>query len=60
MIKGRVVNDGYTCICGEVHKYPAYVFAHWDEELIHTCEKCGTKHDIYQGEASIHSDDDED
>jgi RNase P subunit RPR2 len=46
--------EGYTCKCGEFHKYPAYVYAHWRDLLTHTCEKCGAKHDILMGHASPH------
>lgn len=42
----------YKCVCGEEHKFPAYVFAHWDEELAHTCGKCGARHRIVQGKAT--------
>lgn len=34
--------------CGTEHDLPAYVHAHWDDELIHTCE-CGAKHSVCQG-----------
>ena len=44
---------GYTCRkCKTEHKYPSYVYAHWDEVLDHTCE-CGAVHSIYQGSASM-------
>jgi hypothetical protein len=45
--------EGYTCTCGEHHKYPAYVFSHYYEVLVHTCEKCGAKHEILEGEATL-------
>lgn len=45
------MNRGYTCTCGKEHKYGAYVFAHWREVLIHTCDACGAKHEIIFGYA---------
>ena len=37
------MRKGYTCEwCQQKHDFPAWVFAHYDEELIHTCE-CGAK-----------------
>lgn len=33
---------GHTCeCCGLFHKWPTYVYAHWDVELTHKCGKCG-------------------
>lgn len=45
-------NDGFTCECGKFHKYPAYVIAHWDIELVHKCD-CGRKHIILCGDATL-------
>ena len=43
----------YTCSnCGKVNLFPGYVFAHWTDRLIHTCD-CGTKHRIRQGVATL-------
>ena len=43
------LSDGFNCsTCGTYQKYSAYVFAHWDIELIHTCE-CNAKHRIKRG-----------
>lgn len=39
---------GYTCTCGKEHTYPAYVYAHWNIALTHTCE-CGLRWTIMQG-----------
>jgi transcription elongation factor Elf1 len=40
---------GFECLaCGKHHDFDAYVFAHWNESLIHTCD-CGAKHDIQRG-----------
>ena len=39
----------FTCKrCGIVHDIPAYVYAHWDERLTHTCG-CGAKHTLLSG-----------
>ena len=50
---------GYTCECGTEHTYPAYVHSHWRELLIHTCEKCGRKHEILAGVATLIPEEDE-
>ena len=42
--------EGYTCVCGEIHKFPTYVYAHWDDPLIHNCPKCGKPNEIVDGE----------
>jgi|3_EtaG_2_1085321.scaffolds.fasta_scaffold184596_2 hypothetical protein len=39
----------YVCECGEEHQFPSYVFAHWGDEIVHTCNKCGQKWEIYEG-----------
>jgi hypothetical protein len=44
--------SGFTCECGVYHKYPAYVYAHWREELVHSCD-CGRKHNICVGYAQL-------
>lgn len=43
-------DSGYTCVCGRAHKYPAYVYAHWADELTHLCE-CGRVAKIKNGVA---------
>lgn len=43
--------DGFTCKCGEKHKYPAYVYAHWETRLVFTCPKCQRKYTVRQGKA---------
>lgn len=45
-MKKKNEHDGYTCKCGIYHKYPAYVYAHSDVELVHSCE-CGRKNIIF-------------
>jgi len=53
------IPTGYTCACGENHTYPAYVHAHWYESLIHTCKKCGRRHEILRGRARLMMEDEE-
>ena len=44
--------DSVTCWkclqCDRVHALGAYVFAHWDDELTHTCD-CGHRHTVLRG-----------
>lgn len=44
--------DGVTCWkclnCDSVHALGAYVFAHWDYDLQHTCD-CGHRHSVLRG-----------
>lgn len=39
---------GHVCKCGKEHKWPMYVFAHYRDRLIHTCD-CGVKVEICNG-----------
>jgi hypothetical protein len=40
---------GFACTkCDLFHLFTSYVYAHYDEALIHTCE-CGAKHEIVRG-----------
>lgn len=41
-VKEDDLPKGYTCACGITHAYPMYVFAHWRDELTHSCS-CGRK-----------------
>lgn len=45
--------QGFTCTCGEEHRFTSYVYAHWREALHVTCEKCKTVWHVYAGVASI-------
>jgi len=45
--------EGFTCECGEYHKYPAYVFAHWRTPLTHSCDKCQRQHTVIMGMAML-------
>ena len=43
---------GFHCTnCNEACMFSAYVAAHWDIELIHTCQ-CGTKHAVLRRTAT--------
>ena len=43
---------GYTCACGEYHKYPGYIYAHFREMIDHTCPKCRRVYTILLGHAT--------
>ena len=45
------MKKGFKCKCGEYHEFTPYVFAHWRDEIIYTCPKCGTKYSIIAGTA---------
>lgn len=50
--KKRGLAKGFTCTsCGREHEYPAYVYAHWNVGLVHTC-KCKARHCITRGIAA--------
>lgn len=51
---------GFTCECGRYEEFGGYVAAHWNEELIFTCPKCGKRHSIYKGVAGPEGEDSED
>lgn len=43
---------GFNCknrTCKKWHDFGVYIFAHWDEEFIHTCSKCGQTHLVCRG-----------
>lgn len=47
--KPELTPKGYECeVCKKWNGYQAYVYAHWDEVLTHTCE-CGAKTDVLRG-----------
>jgi hypothetical protein len=52
MAKKKEHPKGYTCKCGKYNPYPLYVYAHFREELIHTCD-CGKKCTIVLGHATL-------
>lgn len=53
LIGDDVLAVGYTCECGIAHKYPGYVYAHWDVELTNNCVGCGRRHRIFKGVATL-------
>lgn len=53
-MKREKLPKGFKCECGKTHKYPGYVYAHWNVEFIHPCTPgCGTKHSVYAGKALL-------
>ena len=45
-MKIKETPKGFTCsACGRFHEYTAYVYAHCEIDLEHTCG-CGAKHTI--------------
>jgi len=44
--------NGFTCECGKFIEFGAYVLAHWDIELTHTCD-CGRKHTVESGSVTL-------
>jgi hypothetical protein len=41
---------GFECkTCGQFNEFPAYVFAHWSELLVHDCPRCGAQHEVCRG-----------
>ncbi len=47
------LGEGFNCECGEHHDFGAWVAAHWDEELIHTCNNCGRSHTLHKGHITL-------
>lgn len=47
---------GFKCECGKEHEFGAYVYAHWDIELFHTCDNCGARHEVFQGNVTLIND----
>lgn len=44
---------GFRCSkCDKWHSFPVWVFAHWDDALQHTCDRCETVHDLKAGRAT--------
>jgi len=43
---------GISCECGKFNEYPAYVYAHWKDDLTFTCE-CGRKYSILEGVSEL-------
>lgn len=47
---------GFRCRCGEYHRFPPYVYAHWNIILTFTCPKCNRKCEILQGQVTYSKD----
>lgn len=52
--KGTKNSIGHVCVCGKEHKWPGYVYAHFTDEIIHTCD-CGVKVELFEGNAYLRS-----
>lgn len=44
---------GFGCECGKFHEFGVYVAAHWQEDLRHTCDKCGATHAVQRGHVRL-------
>ncbi len=45
---------GFHCTaCGARHEFGGWVYAHWSDDLTHTCE-CGQRHKVRKGEVKAH------
>jgi lysyl-tRNA synthetase class I len=41
---------GFTCRkCGKVHEFGVYIYAHWGERFVHTCD-CGCSSNVQRGQ----------
>lgn len=40
---------GFTCHCGEYHRFSGYVYAHWTTSLNFTCHKCSRDYSCIGG-----------
>jgi transcription elongation factor Elf1 len=46
------LSKGFNCSwCGKYHEFALYVFSHWRDLLVHTCDACGAVHKIVCGQA---------
>ena len=52
MTKKKGLPKGFTCVCGEEHKFSGYVYAHWTIELVFTCPKCCAEYWVRGGVAT--------
>lgn len=51
-MKEQELPKGYHCYtCNTWNEYPMYVFAHWRDLLVHTCQ-CNTQYEILMGHAT--------
>lgn len=51
-MKKESLPKGFTCECGTFHKFSAYVFAHWTDDLRWKCD-CGRVYMIQEGAAEL-------
>lgn len=49
----KQLERGFTCKCGVWEKFPAYVFAHYREDLTFTCPQCQRQWSIRDGVATF-------
>lgn len=40
---------GHICTCGKIHKWPLYVYAHWNDILSYKCPSCMREIEIVGG-----------
>jgi len=43
------VGKGILCECGHYDEFTGYVYAHWRDSLIYTCQICGRKYSVIMG-----------
>ncbi len=49
--------EGFQCTsCGTKHEFGVWVYAHWSEDIVHTCS-CGQRHSLLKGHVKALSDD---
>lgn len=42
----------YTCLCGTEWTFPLWVYAHWNQTILHACDTCGREYEILMGRAT--------
>ena len=40
---------GFTCFCGENHRFHIYVASHWQDVLVFQCPKCERGFEVLEG-----------
>lgn len=51
------IPEGFRCTsCGANHEYGVWVYAHWSDDIVHTCT-CGQRHSLLKGHAKALSND---
>ena len=48
-VRHITVSSDWKCECGKKHVIGVYAAAHWDEELVHTCQGCHRQHSLQSG-----------